>query len=144
MILKQKYENYSEQNTDIGNSYLLIEKNANRNGFQECGEDLYGEDGWKAVQERDDVAAFIVYNEGKDIGKKIVPLFTNNYNAIMSNDGSRYHVVTCFDFNDNTSTMFDIDELNELVTEFNNGDTKFKTLVERVWNKAYAAGRKGE
>lgn len=142
MILKQKYTNYSEKNTDIGNAYLLIEKNLNRNGFHECGEDFYGANGWKAVQERDDIAAFIVHNEGED--KKIEPLFANNYNAIMANNGDRYHVITCMPFDSEASTMFDIDELNELVTEFNNGDTKFKTLVERVWNKAYAAGRKGE
>jgi hypothetical protein len=93
MVLKQRFTNNTEQNTDIGNSYLLIQKHLNRQRFTECGEDLYGEKEWEVVKERDNIAAFVVHHQGE--GKKTEALFTDNYNAIMSNNGVIYNVVTC-------------------------------------------------
>jgi len=36
--------------------------------------------------------------------------------------------------------MYDVDELNEIVTKFNNKEMTLFDFVGRVWNKAYTLG----
>jgi hypothetical protein len=36
--------------------------------------------------------------------------------------------------------MYDVDELNEIVTKFNNKEMTLFHFVGRVWNKAYTLG----
>lgn len=93
MILKKIFTNGNQRNTDIGNSYLLVEKDKAYEQFLS----IAGEELTPAEKERelDHIVAFIVYNEGEETPKKIERCYAEQYNAIMSQNGAIYHVITC-------------------------------------------------
>lgn len=93
MILKQIFTTNSEQHTDIGNSYTLVQRDKVPVQFETNCRHYFGEDKFEELSK--DVEAFIHYNQGSDNRYKTIPCFKGNYNAIMSTNGHIYNVITC-------------------------------------------------
>lgn len=89
MVLKQIFTNGVHAHMNIGNSYSVITPNQSPEVFkQKAREQLPNLDG----PPPEDIAAFLVCNQGDT--KQTYTLYTGNYNAIKSDSGAIYEVIT--------------------------------------------------
>ena len=88
MFILRKVQDGHQSNTIVGDSYNFVSKESNHEEFTRAFESWHG--ALIPIEENSDTYAFLIY----ECGQKIMPLFRNDYNYIMTSDGKTFANIT--------------------------------------------------
>jgi hypothetical protein len=87
MILRTKFTDGYEVNQDLGSEYHLVRKETCPSKFSESAEIVFGKNINDFIS---GTIAFVVYGDGKHV----VPIYGNQDNYILNNDGKLFQALT--------------------------------------------------